>query len=96
MIPLSAVKDAATILGVALPVLVEALKLVKCAVEDCDVELLPADAPDLLTRSLENRTDLARRATRTDRASADAPFGASAFSGIDDGDADAASEVYGE
>lgn len=112
MITLAQAKTIAEIAGVALPVLIEAFKAAKCAIDGCDVELRPTDAPDLHRRASENLIALDRIATRTDRASIDAAFGASAFSGIDDGDAerefvqrhndlhgidaDAEREVYGE
>lgn len=69
MIPLSAIKTAAEILGIAAPLLVEGLKAVKCAIEDCDVPLNPPTAPDLLSRANANRNELDRIATGTDRAS---------------------------
>jgi hypothetical protein len=53
-----------------------------CSVDGCpaDVEarLVAPHAPDLLAQSLKNRTDLARRATGTDRAAIDAAFSSDA------------------
>ena len=50
MIPASAVIEAARILQVAVPVLVEGLRLMKCVVEACEVELVDKDAPDVAAR----------------------------------------------
>jgi hypothetical protein len=59
-------------LGLGVVEVIKALRAIGCFT--CDPVLEPADAPDLLGQSLANRTDLARRATGTDREAVDAAF----------------------
>jgi hypothetical protein len=54
-------------LGLAALQVIEAARRVGCLT--CDVELEPADAPDLLQESLGNRHDMAARAAGVDAAS---------------------------
>lgn len=62
-------------LGKGVVEVIAALRKLGCF---CDETLDPATSPDLLAQSLKNRTDLARRATGTDRASVDAAFASDA------------------
>jgi hypothetical protein len=54
-------------LGLAAVQVIEAAKKIGCLV--CDEPLQPADAPDLLQKSLGNRHDMAARAAGVDAAS---------------------------
>jgi hypothetical protein len=57
-------------LGLAALQVIEAARRVGCLT--CDVELEPADAPDLRGRALDDRLELDRIATGTDRQAMDA------------------------